>query len=481
MTKQELRKYLNHPGIYAIINLINGKMYVGSSVDMEYRWFSRHLNHLQKNKHENQHLQSSWNKYGEENFEIIILEKCDRSKFKEREEYFMNFYFSWDRQYGYNKDRIVNENIERSEETRIKTIETKREKILERISNSSEKIDELRKQNKTWSEIAIEVNICFMTLAKFGVVAKYPKLNTRIKFIIAKEQEDESTTKNYLRKLKNIPKEHKTNHEIIKNLVIQNKSRKEILEITKLDNSTIGNHLRDLKENFQSSLPTIYLSSYQKNYQTIRDLMNEGKSKDEIQAITNLHITTVKKHYDAIQKEMGIYYKPKINYKITSEDKIKILELDYEGIHYMEIAKIFNVDEATIRYHLRNIKNIKQGKNSTEEFEENQETIKNLILEGKSRKEIYEILDLDKGTIKKHFRFLEKNYGISQPSFKIGPARKDKSIVENLIDQGKSKQEIKAITNFHPETIAKYFRKIKKQESKNQSQQQEPENQTGDT
>lgn len=54
-------------GVYAIINLVNGKFYIGSSIGMNTRWWN-HLIDLRNGTHENAHLQNSFNKYGEENF-----------------------------------------------------------------------------------------------------------------------------------------------------------------------------------------------------------------------------------------------------------------------------------------------------------------------------------------------------------------------------------------------------------------------------
>jgi len=62
-------------GIYKIYNIINKKYYVGSSSDVYKRW-SQHKYLLNKNKHSNNHLQNSWNKYGANNFEFVVVQEC---------------------------------------------------------------------------------------------------------------------------------------------------------------------------------------------------------------------------------------------------------------------------------------------------------------------------------------------------------------------------------------------------------------------
>ena len=61
-------------GIYKIINIINSKFYVGSAVDLKRRK-TRHFSELRGNKHNNRHLQSAWNKYGEQAFVFVVLEE----------------------------------------------------------------------------------------------------------------------------------------------------------------------------------------------------------------------------------------------------------------------------------------------------------------------------------------------------------------------------------------------------------------------
>lgn len=59
--------------IYCIENEVNGKCYIGSAVDFKRRR-REHLNKLRKGIHHSYFLQKSWDKYGEVNFRIFILE-----------------------------------------------------------------------------------------------------------------------------------------------------------------------------------------------------------------------------------------------------------------------------------------------------------------------------------------------------------------------------------------------------------------------
>lgn len=89
-------------GIYQIINLVNGKIYVGSSNSL-YNRKKSHLSGLRRNIHRNQHLQSAWNKYGEHNFKFEILQIVkDYKSIIGCEQFWINFTCCTDRKYGYN-------------------------------------------------------------------------------------------------------------------------------------------------------------------------------------------------------------------------------------------------------------------------------------------------------------------------------------------------------------------------------------------
>lgn len=82
----------NKIGIYGIRNVVNGKIYVGKTgMNFGDRWDS-HRSLLNNNKHSNPYLQNAWNKYGNDNFEFIILEECAVGELNEREIYYISYY-----------------------------------------------------------------------------------------------------------------------------------------------------------------------------------------------------------------------------------------------------------------------------------------------------------------------------------------------------------------------------------------------------
>jgi len=76
-------------GIYKIVNIINGKYYVGSSKNIKNRW-KRHNKDLNKGCHRNNYLQRAWNKYGERNFEFVIVEVVNLNKLDEIEQKYLD-------------------------------------------------------------------------------------------------------------------------------------------------------------------------------------------------------------------------------------------------------------------------------------------------------------------------------------------------------------------------------------------------------
>lgn len=91
-------------GVYQIRNIIDNKVYIGSSYDIASRW-TEHQRDLRKNEHKNLHLQNAYNKYGVQNFVYEMLEIIDSGNTEEqfsREQYWINSKGACNKEKGYN-------------------------------------------------------------------------------------------------------------------------------------------------------------------------------------------------------------------------------------------------------------------------------------------------------------------------------------------------------------------------------------------
>lgn len=66
-------------GLYKIENKVNGKVYIGESINIEQRW-NTHLESLKANKHHSYKLQKDWNEFGKDNFIFEVLIRVENYK-----------------------------------------------------------------------------------------------------------------------------------------------------------------------------------------------------------------------------------------------------------------------------------------------------------------------------------------------------------------------------------------------------------------
>lgn len=126
-------------GIYKITNLLNGKCYIGQSINIQKRWTNHKTSYKNPNKDcYNYPLYKAFRKYGLENFKFEILEECTQNKLDSLEKYWIKYYNSYNN--GYNQ-------TEGGEHSHFNKLN--KEKVLEIISylrNSKENSEEIGKK-----------------------------------------------------------------------------------------------------------------------------------------------------------------------------------------------------------------------------------------------------------------------------------------------------------------------------------------------
>lgn len=81
-------------GIYKIENKLNGKVYIGQSINIEQRW-KAHVKAIYGCGHEYDYpIYRSIRLYGLENFEFSIIEKCLKRELNDKEKYYIQEYNS---------------------------------------------------------------------------------------------------------------------------------------------------------------------------------------------------------------------------------------------------------------------------------------------------------------------------------------------------------------------------------------------------
>lgn len=88
-------------GIYAIRNIVSGRICVGSAANMKRRW-ALHRSLLYRGKHHSSSLQRSWLKHGEEKFIFEVLEITDKHLLIQREQHWIDDLDAANPQTGFN-------------------------------------------------------------------------------------------------------------------------------------------------------------------------------------------------------------------------------------------------------------------------------------------------------------------------------------------------------------------------------------------
>jgi group I intron endonuclease len=153
-------------GIYCIRNIINNKIYIGSSCNIKKR-FRYHKWQLNNNRHHSFLLQNAWNKYGENSFVFEVLQEVETHLLITEEQKWLDEKKTYQPENGYNISNIAGNPLNLfTEETRKKislknkgkivSEETRKKMSASRLGKSlseehKKKLSEIKK-GKTFSE-----------------------------------------------------------------------------------------------------------------------------------------------------------------------------------------------------------------------------------------------------------------------------------------------------------------------------------------
>lgn len=123
-----MEKFTKNSGIYCFENLINGKKYIGRAKKIRTR-INQHLRQLKLGIDQCVALQNAWNKYGEENFVVSVVEECSFEELDNREIFWIREFHSHVTEDGYNLSwggNVTFGGLKHSEETKRKISESEK-------------------------------------------------------------------------------------------------------------------------------------------------------------------------------------------------------------------------------------------------------------------------------------------------------------------------------------------------------------------
>lgn len=150
-------------GIYLIRNKVNNKVYIGQSVNVRRR-LMEHLRSGQPEKYsiksekdKNNPIHQAIQKYGVENFEAKIIEKCEQSQLDEKERYWISQFNSTDKNIGYNITDGGQHNValKGEQHSQAKLTQADVDEIISLLKNTNLSLTEISKRFNNISNTAL--------------------------------------------------------------------------------------------------------------------------------------------------------------------------------------------------------------------------------------------------------------------------------------------------------------------------------------
>ena len=363
-------------GVYKIVNKINGKIYVGSAIDLKARKRT-HFNKLKLNKHPNSHLQSSYNKYKKDNFVFEIIKYVeDKDKLIETEQYWIDKLNVCDKNIGYNKRPKAESNlgIKMSDETKKKLSE------LNKGENNSfygKCHTEETKKKMSLNHPDVSGENGYFYGKKHTEEAKRKNSEAHKGKKLSDEQKEKISIKT---RGENNPQSKITETDIIEiiRLIIDGMQMKKITEIYKMSmtnicdikNNKVWKHIKleDYFNNEELIILNNILPSYRKltdnDVIEIKKMLSQGVKQKDIAKKFNVNKTTIcdiknnRTHFNIKIEEITNDELKLVKYnvgenngstKLTKKQVVEIKKLLFDKkISQKEIAKAYNIGDPAI-------------------------------------------------------------------------------------------------------------------------------------
>lgn len=347
-------------GVYQIKNLINGKIYIGSSININSRW-KEHIRFLNNNKHHSIHFQRAWNKYGEDSFEFKIIELVNNTdNLLDREQYYLDKFESYNRDNGYNIAKNSSAPMtgrKFSEETLIKLSNSIKNRDPSCWAKGEDKPNSVFKDEDI-VEIKRLIYEGNRTLDISKLYNVEPNTITQIK---TGERWSHIKTE-YDNLIKQTPRQKLNERDIIeiKKLLIEEKLNiKEIAEIFEITFGQVSsiknlNTWRNIGEEYNEQLRNrLCVNKLDKNKVVeIKYLLLEGKSCSEISEVYNVTPSTIsyirqnKTWKNVSIDEDNILNDMYLGKRVMSSMRIPIVQLSIEGEFIKEWASALEASKA---------------------------------------------------------------------------------------------------------------------------------------
>lgn len=312
-------------GIYKIENKVNGKVYIGQSVNIENRW-KQHKAGLRNNHHRNDYLQKSWNKYGEDNFDFVVLCECNENELDDNEINYINQYKSTDDNYGYN--------LREGGESGFMTEDT---------------IEKLRGMGSTLSKDDVRhIKMLMYLLMDRNEIAKMYNVSPKVLTAISQGKNWGYILSELNDKIHNLKQTliDERNQMIVSHYDNGLKIA-EIVNLTGLSTSIVEKAIykyRDIKSK----------DSQMEKYNKIFELHNQGVNNYQISKIVKVSPSTVQRYLSGEQHPLN---KPS-NKKITENLECNIIDMYFnQNLGSVEIGELLDISKTTVMNVVNSFKN----------------------------------------------------------------------------------------------------------------------------